>query len=229
MTKVLITDDHAIVRRGLRQILSECSGRYTVGEASHANEAIRRVRAEHWDLLLFDIHLPGKSGLDAIKQIKGEKPDARVLAISVDPEDHCALRALRAGAAGYVSKSSPPEAIVAAVRRVAAGGKYITQALAERLASAVGTNPQRAAHENLTDREFQIFRMLAGGQTVSEIASELSLSVKTISTHRGKVLHKLNLRNNAELMRYFMHQVSDRVTIDTREAANEPLLASQAT
>lgn len=207
MIRILVVDDHAIVRHGLRQILAETKEAFAVGEAAHANEAIRKIRGERWDLLLLDMNLPGKSGLDALKQIKSEWPDMKVLAFSVDPEEHYALRALRAGAAGYITKSSPPEVLLAAIRRVAGGGKYITQSLAEKLANVLGTQLERAPHENLTDREFQIFSMLATGKTVSQIAATLSLSVKTISTHRSKVLHKLNLRNNAELMHYHVHQV----------------------
>jgi DNA-binding NarL/FixJ family response regulator len=211
MIRILVVDDHAIVRQGLRQILAAAPGefpeKFVVGEAAHANEAIRKIRAATWDMLLLDMNLPGKSGLDALKQIKSEWPDMKVLAFSVDPEEHYALRALRAGAAGYITKSSPPEELLCAIRRVAAGGKYITQSLAEKLANVLGTPIERAPHENLTDREFQIFGMLAAGKTVSQIATVLSLSVKTISTHRSKVLHKLNLRNNAELMYYHMHQI----------------------
>ena len=207
MIRILIADDHAIVRHGLKQILAETPDRFIVGEAAYANEAIRKVRTGRWDMLLLDMNLPGKSGLEALKQIKSERPETRVLVFSVAPEDHYALRVLRAGAAGYITKNSPPEMLISAIRRVAAGGKYITQTLAEKLANVFGSNVDRAPHENLSDREFQIFARLAAGKTVSEVADELSLSVKTISTHRGKVLRKLGLRNNAELMHYFVHQV----------------------
>lgn len=208
MIRVLIADDHAIVRHGVRQILSETDGRYVVGEAASANEAIRKARTGRWDVLLLDMNFPGKSGPDALKQIRSEKLEVRVLAFSVESEEHFGLRVLRLGAAGYITKTSPPEALISAIRRVADGGKYITESLAEKLANVFGANVDRAPHESLTDREFQIFSMLAAGKTVSRIAGELSLSVKTISTHRSKVLHKLNLRNNAELMHYFIHQVT---------------------
>lgn len=207
MTRILIVDDHAIVRHGVKQLLIDTPEKYLVGEAAHANEAIRKLRAERWDLVLLDVNLPGKNGLDALKQIRTEWPDQKVLVFSVDPEDCYALRALRAGASGYVTKTAPPEVLLTAIRRILAGGKYITQSLAEKLAGAVGANIERAPHENLTDREFQIFGMLAAGKTVSQVAEELSLSVKTISTHRSKVLHKLGLRNNAELIYYHVHQV----------------------
>lgn len=207
MTRVLVVDDHAIVRHGVRQLLADAPEDYFVGEAAQANEAIRKLRTERWNLVLLDVNLPGKSGLDALKQIKTEWPEQKVLVFSVDPEECYALRVLRAGASGYVTKTAPPEVLLAAIRRIVAGGKYITQSLAEKLAGVVGANVDRAPHENLTDREFQIFGMLAAGKTVSQVAEELSLSVKTISTHRSKVLHKLGLRNNAELIHYHVHQV----------------------
>ena len=208
MIRLLIIDDHAIVRRGLRQILADAPHRYLVGEAAHANEGIRKLRSEDWDMVLLDMNLPGKNGLEALKQIRGEWPDMKVLMLTIEHEEHYGVRALRYGAAGYLTKNCPPETLLAAIHRIAAGGKYITQSLAEKLAGAVTGPADRAPHETLTDREFQIFRLLASGKTVSQVASELSLSVKTISTHRGKVLHKLGLRNNAELMHYHLYQVS---------------------
>ncbi len=229
MIRILVVDDHAVVRHGLRQILAEAPEKFAVGEAAHANEAIRKIRAERWDMLLLDMNLPGKSGLDALKQIKSEWPEMKVLAFSIDPEEHYALRVLRAGAAGYITKSSPPETLLCAIRRVAAGGKYITQSLAEKLANVFGTHIERAPHENLTDREFQIFSMLATGKTVSQIAAALSLSVKTISTHRSKVLHKLNLRNNAELMHYHMHQVPHDTSRYAVHEEEEGFLLAQET
>lgn len=208
MIRLLIIDDHAIVRRGLRQILADAPQRYLVGEAAHANEGIRKLRAEDWNMVLLDMNLPGKNGLEALKQIRGEWPDMQVLMLTIEHEEHYGVRALRYGAAGYLTKNCPPETLLAAIHRIAAGGKYITQSLAEKLAGAVTGPVDREPHETLTDREFQIFRLLASGKTVSQVASELSLSVKTISTHRGKVLHKLGLRNNAELMHYHLHQVT---------------------
>lgn len=232
MTRILIVDDHAIVRQGLKQMLADTPDEFIVGEAAYANEAIRKIRTERWDMLLLDMNLPGKSGLDALKQIKAEWPEMKVLVLSVDPEDHYALRVLRAGAAGYITKSSPPEVLLSAIRRVAAGGKYITQSLAEKLANVIGSGADRAPHEGLTDREFQIFSMLATGKTVSQVAAELSLSVKTISTHRGKVLHKLGLKNNAELMHYFIHQVRDggtaRAAYRTSAKREDHVLAKEA-
>jgi two-component system invasion response regulator UvrY len=207
MIRVLVADDHAIVRQGLRRVLAEAMGNFTVGEAEHANEAIRKLRNERWDVLILDLNLPGKTGLDALKQIRAERPETKILVFSFYSEEHYALRVLRAGAHGYITKSSPPEQLLNAVRRVAAGGKYITQSVAEKLANTMRFDLERPLHERLTDREFQIFNMLAGGRTVSQIAVELSLSVKTISTHRTKILSKLSLRNNAELMHYYLHHV----------------------
>lgn len=207
MIRVLIADDHAIVRQGLRHILSQARGDFVVGEAEHANDAIRKIRSDHWDVLVLDINLPGKTGLEALKQIRGEKPETKILVFTFHSEEHYALRVLRAGAHGYLTKSSPPEQLITAIHRVVAGGKYITQSVAERLANTMDAARDRPLHERLTDREFQIFNLLAVGKTVSQIAGELSLSVKTISTHRTKILTKLALRNNAELMHYFLHHV----------------------
>ncbi len=221
MTRILITDDHAIVRQGLRQVLVEAPGQYVVGEAASANEALRQIRAEAWDLVILDIDLPGKNGIDALKQIRAERPDIPVLVYSYHTEDSFALRALRNGASGYITKSSPPEQLLAAISRVLRGGKYITQGVAEKLANVFDTDFDSPAHERLTDREFQIFNLLAAGRTVSEIAAELSLSVKTISTHRAKILGKLDLRNNAELMYYSVrHAIAGAVMVAEESATD---------
>ncbi len=204
MIRVLIADDHPVIRQGLRQILSEQAEPFSVGEAVCCLDVVRQVRNGEWDVVLLDISMPGKSGLDALKQIRNEKPQTQVLIFTVHPEDHYGLRALKAGAAGYVTKLSDPDMLVSAIVRVAQGGKFITQSLAEKLASTLDTDFERPPHEVLTDREFQIFNLLATGKTVSEIASALALSVKTISTHRTKILTKMHLRNNAELMHYSM-------------------------
>jgi DNA-binding NarL/FixJ family response regulator len=205
MIRVLVADDHAVVRQGLRHILGQAD--FVVGEAAHANDAIRKIRSDHWDVLVLDINLPGKTGLDALKQIRDERPETKILVFTFHSEEHYALRVLRAGAHGYLTKTSPPEQLITAIRRLVAGGKYITQSVAERLANTMNANHDQPLHERLTDREFQIFNLLAAGKTVSQIAGELSLSVKTISTHRTKILTKLSLRNNAELMHYFLHHV----------------------
>lgn len=209
MIKVLIADDHPVVRQGLHQILSEPPATFILGEAENCLEAVRHVRNGNWDVVLLDISMPGKSGLDALKQIKNEKPQTQVLIFTIHPEDHYGLRALKAGAAGYLTKACGPDTLTTAILRVAQGGKYITQSLAEKLANALDSDFDRPPHEVLTDREFQIFNLLAAGKTVSEIAAVLALSVKTISTHRTKILAKMNLRNNAELMHYFMRNGLD--------------------
>jgi DNA-binding NarL/FixJ family response regulator len=218
MIKVLIADDHPVVRQGLNQILSEQSETFITGEAENCLEAVRHVRNEHWDVVLLDISMPGKNGLDALKQIKNEKPQTQVLIFTIHPEDHYGLRALKAGAAGYLTKACGLDTLTSAIVRVAQGGKYITQSLAEKLASAFDSDFDRPPHEVLTDREFQIFNLLAAGKTVSEIAAALALSVKTISTHRTKILAKMNLRNNAELMHY-----SRRNSLDWGLAADPQL------
>lgn len=209
MIKVLIADDHPVVRQGLHQILSAHPENFQIGEAENCLDAVRQVRNAQWDVVLLDISMPGKSGLDALKQIRNEKPQTQVLIFTIHPEEHYGLRALRAGAAGYLTKACNPDILMAAILRIAQGGKYITQSLAEKLAGALDTDMERPPHETLTDREYQIFNLLAAGKTVSEIAAVLALSVKTISTHRTKILSKMNLRNNAELMHYFMRNGLD--------------------
>jgi two-component system, NarL family, invasion response regulator UvrY len=221
MTRILIADDHAIVRQGLRQILGATREHYVIGESADANDAIRKIREQHWDIVLLDINLPGKNGIDALKQIRSESPETRVLVFSFHTEDSFALRALRNGASGYITKNSPPEQLLSAISRILRGGKYITQSVAEKLANVFDSDFDRPPHERLTDREFQIFHLLAGGKTVSEIAGELSLSVKTISTHRAKILHKLHLRNNAQLMYYSMHNMAAGTLMVAEEAATE--------
>jgi DNA-binding NarL/FixJ family response regulator len=190
-------------------MLSDRPETFLIGEADNSLEAVRQVRNGHWDVVLLDISMPGKTGLDALKQIKNEKPQTQVLIFTIHPEDHYGLRSLKAGAAGYLTKACDPDTLTAAIVRVAQGEKYITQSLAEKLANALDADFERPPHEVLTDREFQIFNLLAAGKTVSEIAAALALSVKTVSTHRTKILAKMNLRNNAELMRYFMHNGLD--------------------
>jgi two-component system, NarL family, invasion response regulator UvrY len=221
MIRILIADDHAIVRQGLKQVLGAAPGRYEIGESPHANDAIRKVREERWDIVLLDINLPGKNGIEALKQIRLERPDTRVLIFSFHTEDSFALRALKNGACGYITKNSPPDQLIAAITRVVRGGKYITQSVAERLASVFDADFDRPPHENLTDREFQIFNLLACGKTVSEIAVELSLSVKTISTHRAKILNKMQLRNNAELMHYSVYNLMQESLGIAEETAPE--------
>jgi len=200
MLKVLIADDHAIVRQGLRQILTEIPELSVVGEVDNGQDALTRVRAEPWDVLVLDMSMPGRGGLDVLKDVRRERPETRVLVLSMHPEDQFAVRMLKAGASGYLTKETATEELVKAVRKVLTGGKYISAALAEKLAFDVNSDVDKPLHEKLSDREFQVMRRLAAGKTVQEIADELMLSPKTISTYRARVLEKLELKSNAELI-----------------------------
>lgn len=206
--KILITDDHAVLRRGLKQILEDGFGKIQFGEAANAGEAIAQVAKEHWDLVVLDITMPGRSGLDALKEIKALKPNMRVLVLSVHSEDQFAVRVLKAGASGFLNKDSAPEELVKAVRKVLGGGRYVSASLAEKLAFNLDHPNDQLPHQALSDREFQVLRMIGSGKTVSEIAEELSLSVKTVSTYRARILEKMSLNTNAELTRYaFEHKL----------------------
>ncbi|HET8645769.1 MAG TPA: response regulator transcription factor, partial [Vicinamibacteria bacterium] len=203
-------DDHAIVRRGLKELLGEASDIEVAAEAASAQEALDCVRQQAFDVAVLDLGLPGRGGLELLAEIKAERPALPVLILTMQPEDQYAVRALRAGAAGYVTKESAPEVLVQAVRRVAAGGRYVSPTLAEKLAEIVEGGGERDPHEALSNREFQVFRRLGAGRTVSQIAEELSLSVKTVSTYRTRILEKMGLETNAELMRYAVrHQLVD--------------------
>jgi two-component system invasion response regulator UvrY len=202
MIHAIIADDHAVVRRGLKELLTE-SGRIEVsGEAGTAREVLDHVRTQPCDVLILDINLPDKSGLDLLPELKHEWPDLPVLILTVSSEDQFAIRALRAGASGYLTKASAPSQLVDAVQKVVEGGRYISPAVAERLAAIVGSDSDLPPHETLSNREYQVTRMLASGKTVSEIAEEMNLSVKTISTYRSRVLEKMGMRTNAELTYY---------------------------
>ncbi len=205
MPKVLIADDHAVVRQGLRQILTDVPELNVVGEADNGQTVLNLMRAEPWDVLVLDLSMPGLGGLDILKDLLRERPDTRVLVLSMHPEDQYAVRLLKAGAAGYLTKETAPDELVAAVRKVLTGGRYISPALAEKLAFDVGRDDDRPRHEKLSDREFQVMRQLAAGMTVQQIAAELMLSPKTISTYRARVLEKLQLKTNAELIYYAIH------------------------
>lgn len=200
--RVLIADDHAIVRQGLKQILADSDDLEVVGDADSGAEAIRLVRAGDYDVLLLDISMPDRNGIDVLKQVKKEFPRLGVLMLSMHREDQYAVRALKAGASGYLNKQSAPTELVDAIRQVAAGRKYITPALAQALAEQITEDHEAAPHELLSDREFQTLIMIASGKTVSDIAGELSLSVKTVSMYRARLLAKMKLRNNAELTHY---------------------------
>lgn len=200
--RVLIADDHAIVRQGLRQILSDTPDLTVAGEAENGVQAVQMVRAGEWDVVLMDVSMPDRNGIDALKLIKKEFPRLPVLILSMYPEEQYAIRALKAGAAGYLTKQSAPELLVTAIRQVASGKKYVSPSLAEELANAIGDDSERPPHEKLSDREYQTLCMIASGKTPAEIAEALNLSVKTVSVYRARLLEKMNLRNNAELTHY---------------------------
>ena len=200
--RVLIADDHAIVRQGLRQILSDTADLTVAGEAENGVQAVQMVRAGEWDVVLMDVSMPDRNGIDALKLIKKEFPRLPVLILSMYPEEQYAIRALKAGAAGYLTKQSAPELLVTAIRQVASGKKYVSPSLAEELANAIGDDSERPPHEKLSDREYQTLCMIASGKTPTEIAEALNLSVKTVSVYRARLLEKMHLRNNAELTHY---------------------------
>jgi two-component system, NarL family, invasion response regulator UvrY len=202
MIKVLLADDHAVVRQGLRQILTDIPEVGTVGEAPNGEEALTMVRSEHWDVLVLDMSMPGRGGLDVLKDVRRERPQTKVLVLSMHPEDQFAVRMLKAGASGYLTKESATVELVAAVRKVLTGGKYISGTLAEKLAFDMDRDTDKPLHETLSDREFQVLRMMAAGRTVQQIADELMLSAKTISTYRARILEKLGLSSNAEMIHY---------------------------
>jgi DNA-binding NarL/FixJ family response regulator len=202
MIKVLVADDHAVVRRGLREILSENADILVGGEASTLPEVRRKVHEERWDVIVLDVNMPGGSGIEVIGELRKQSPSSRILILTVYPEEQYAVRAIRAGAAGFLTKESAPDKLIEAVRKVAAGGRYVSPELAETLASFVAGEGGGAPHERLSDREFEVFRMLASGRTVSQIADDLNLSVKTVSTHRTRILKKMEMKTNAELTHY---------------------------
>ena len=199
--RILIVDDHAIIRQGLRQLLSDAFPESVFGDANNGGEALELVWKQPWDVVLLDITMPGQSGLDVLKQMSSAQPNLAVLVLSMHPEDQYAVRVLKAGAVGYITKNTASEEVVGAVKKVLAGGKYVSASLAESLATGL-TTPND--HEVLSDREYQVLRLLALGKSVKEIGYELSLSVKTISTYRSRVMDKMNLKSNAEIIRYAM-------------------------
>jgi len=202
MIRVLVADDHALVRAGLKHILGKTGEINVVGEACNGQEAMVEARRTPCDVVLLDIGMPGRSGLDVLKQLRAEHPNLPVLILTMYPEEQYAVRALRAGAAGYLTKDSGPEELVNAVQKVASGGRYVSMRAAESLAFEVQGRFRQAPHETLSDRELQVLCMIARGKTVKEIAAEFTLSPKTVSTYRSRVLSKLNLRNNSEIAYY---------------------------
>jgi two-component system, NarL family, invasion response regulator UvrY len=202
MTRILIADDHAIVRSGLKQIVLNAPDLTVVGEATSSQELLTLARAQPWDLIILDIHMPGRGGLETLKDLKREFPKLPVLILSMYPEDQYAVRAIKAGAAGYLNKESAPDELLTAIHKVLKGGKYISPGVAEHLAMAFDSRSDKAPHELLSDREYQILCLIASGKTVGDIAGELNLSVKTVSTHRGRILDKMQMKSNAELTHY---------------------------
>jgi two-component system invasion response regulator UvrY len=202
MIRVLIVDDHPVVRRGLQQILAAEPDVEAAVEAESVAELMKRVKDERWDAVVLDISLPDRSGLEALKDIKALHPRLPVLILSMHPEDQYAMRVLKAGASGYVTKESAAEELVKAVKKVIGGGKYVSPTLAEKLAMIVSTDYETPLHETLSDREYQVACMIASGKKIKDIAEELSLSVKTVSTYRARVLEKMNMASNAELTYY---------------------------
>jgi DNA-binding NarL/FixJ family response regulator len=202
MINILIADDHTIVRKGLKQILAETPDMVVADEASNGYEVLEKVKKNDFDVLLLDISMPGKSGLDILKELKAEKPKLPVLVLSMYPEEQYAIRVLRAGASGYLTKESAPEELVVAMRKVAQGKKYVSPSLAEKLAFDLEMDTTKPPHEMLSDREYQVLCMIASGKTVGEIAENLLLSAKTISTYRARILEKMKMKNNAELTHY---------------------------
>jgi DNA-binding NarL/FixJ family response regulator len=206
MNRILIADDHAIVRKGLKQLLVEHYPSAVIGEAGDVEDLVASVINGTWELVICDMSMPGRSGLDALSQLKQIAPKLPVLIMSMYPEDQYALRVLKAGASGYLSKETIHDDIIKAIETVRLGRKFITPAIAEKLADAIDGGNERQPHESLSDREFDVFKLLASGKSVSDIAEQLSLSPTTVSTYRARVIDKMNMRSNAELTRYALEK-----------------------
>ena len=202
MMRILIADDHAVVRKGLRQILEEASDIVVGGEASNGREVLEKIRAGGWDALVLDITMPGQTGLEVLKEVKQEAPRLPVLMLSMHAQEQYATRVLKAGASGYLPKESAPEDLIKAIRKVCSGGKYVSADQAEKLIYLFDNTSDKAPHELLSDREFEVLRAIASGRTVSQIAAEVHLSVKTVSTYRARILEKMRMKTNAELTTY---------------------------
>lgn len=206
MIKIIITDDHPIVRKGLREILADTKDIFSVDEAGNGWEVLDMVEKKDYDVVVLDISMPGLSGLDVLKQLKKKKSSIPILVLSRHPEEQYAVRVLKAGADGYLTKESAPKELALAIQKVARGGKYISASLADQLAAYVQEDSDKRPHEKLSDREFQVMSRLAAGKTVGEIAREMALSVNTISTYRLRILEKMKMTNNAQIMYYALNE-----------------------
>ena len=200
MLRILIADDHPIVRRGLKQILYDEPDIAIVGEAQSSIEVFDLVRTQNWDAVILDITMPGRGGLDTLEELKRQYPDLPVLMLSMHPEDQYAARAFKAGAAGYMTKESAVDELIKAIRKITKGGRYVSEAFAEKLVTTMGAEPP--SHDNLSAREFQVMLRIASGQTLSQMAADMALSIKTISTYRTRILEKMQMKSNAEITRY---------------------------
>ena len=206
MIRIVVADDHTIVREGLKQLLGAAADLAVVGEAQNGHELMERVRGLEFDLLLLDMSMPGKSGIELIKQVRAEKPKMRILVLSMHEEHQYAVRAIRAGAAGYLTKDSASRQLVEAIRKIASGGAFISAEVAQQLALGAMPDAHGPLHGALSDREFQVFKLIAEGKSVSDIAERLNLSVKTVSTHKSNILQKMNMTTQAELIRYAINE-----------------------
>lgn len=210
MIRLVIADDHAIVREGLKRLVGGAAGVELVGEAADGTEVMREVREKEFDVLVLDLSMPGRSGMELIKLVKAEKPKLRILVLSMHQELQYAVRAIKSGASGYLTKESAPAELEQAIRKIAGGGAYVTAEVAEQLALGAMPGSQGHPHESLSDREFEVFRMLAAGVSVTDIGGRLKLSVKTVSTHKANLMQKMGLANQSELIRYAIkHGLAD--------------------
>ncbi|MBW2558363.1 MAG: response regulator transcription factor [Deltaproteobacteria bacterium] len=205
MIRILVVDDHAVVREGVKQILADVSDMVVKDEAGNGPTTLEKIAQNDYDVVLLDISMPGRSGLEILEDIKSRHPKLPVLILSMHPEEQYAVRALRAGASGYLTKASAPQELIGAIRKASSGGKYVTTSLAEKLALELGTDTEKLPHERLSNREHQVMLMLAGGKSVSEIAENIFLSSKTVSTYRTRIMDKMGMKKNAELTLYAVH------------------------
>ncbi len=202
MIKILIADDHPIYRKGLKQLLEDSFDSALLDEAGSSSEVLKKINTNNYDVLLMDIAMPGRSGLDIIKEVKGERPELSILMLSAYPEEQYAIRALKSGASGYLTKKSAADELIEAIKKVSKGGKYLTSSLAERLAFAIEEDTDKLAHESLSDREYQVMRMIAAGKAVKEISDELKLAETTVRTYRARILEKMKMKNDPEIIHY---------------------------